>query len=53
MSVDISIEENAENLCNLFSEIVRPQHIVHMVTDNAPNYKFAGTLLSEKYPSVT
>ncbi|XP_042017815.1 uncharacterized protein LOC121765670 [Salvia splendens] len=55
-SVDISsIEANAENLCNLFAEIVEivgPQNIVHMVTDNAPNYKNAGSLLTEKYPSI-
>ena len=42
-SVDISgIEANAENLCNLFTEIVEivgAQNMVHMVTDNAPNYK--------------
>ncbi|XP_039022455.1 uncharacterized protein LOC120154889 [Hibiscus syriacus] len=55
-SVDASdIESNAETLCNLFSEIVEivgPKNVVHMVTDNAANYKAAGKLLCEKYPSV-
>ncbi|XP_047943142.1 uncharacterized protein LOC125189978 [Salvia hispanica] len=56
-SVDISgIEANAENLCNLFAEfveIVEAENIVHMVTDNAPNYKNVGSLLNERYPTVT
>ncbi|KAE8717198.1 seed maturation protein PM36 [Hibiscus syriacus] len=55
-SVDASdIESNAQTLCNLFSEIVEiigPKNVVHMVTDNAANYKTAGKLLCEKYPSV-
>ncbi|XP_042415140.1 uncharacterized protein LOC122004296 [Zingiber officinale] len=55
-SVDASdVETNAQNLCNLFAEIVEivgPRNVVHMVTDNASNYKAAGTLLSEKYPTI-
>nr|XP_043629847.1 uncharacterized protein LOC122601143 [Erigeron canadensis] len=55
-SVDASgIESNAHNLCNLFGEIVEfvgPQNVVHLVTDNAANYKAAGRLLSERYPSI-
>ncbi|XP_024009284.1 uncharacterized protein LOC112084392 [Eutrema salsugineum] len=55
-SVDASgIYTNAENLCNLFAEIVEmigPQNVVHMVTDNAPNYKAAGAKLVERYPAI-
>ncbi|XP_023752194.1 uncharacterized protein LOC111900549 [Lactuca sativa] len=55
-SVDASdIESNAQTLCNLFSEIVDivgRQNVVHLVTDNAANYKAAGRLLCEKYPSI-
>ncbi|XP_039013548.1 uncharacterized protein LOC120143239 [Hibiscus syriacus] len=54
-SVDASdIESNAQTLCNLFSEIVKIvglKNVVHMITDNAANYKAAGKLLCEKYPS--
>ncbi|KAK1440659.1 hypothetical protein QVD17_06488 [Tagetes erecta] len=53
-SVDASdVEANAENLCNLFAEIIEIvgyMNIVHFVTDNAANYKAAGKLLCEKYP---
>ena len=56
-SVDISsIESNAENLCNLFAEIVEMvgvKNVVHMVTDNAANYKASGALLCERYPTIT
>ncbi|XP_027181907.1 uncharacterized protein LOC113780291 [Coffea eugenioides] len=56
-SVDASdFESNAEYLCNLFSEIVEivgPSNVVHMVTDNASNYKAADRLLSEKYPTIS
>ncbi|XP_071922743.1 uncharacterized protein [Coffea arabica] len=56
-SVDASdFESNAEYLCNLFSEIVEivgSSNVVHMVTDNASNYKAAGRLLSEKYPTIS
>nr|GEZ57002.1 hypothetical protein [Tanacetum cinerariifolium] len=55
-SVDASsIESNAENLCNLFSEIVemvRVKNVVQMVTNNGVNYKAAGILLSERYRTV-
>ncbi|XP_042466040.1 uncharacterized protein LOC122048551 [Zingiber officinale] len=55
-SVDASdVETNAQNLCNLFAEIVEivgPRNVVHMVIDNASNYKAAGTLLSEKYSTI-
>ncbi|KAL7611343.1 hypothetical protein Lser_V15G12631 [Lactuca serriola] len=56
-SVDASdIESNATNLCNLFAEIVEmvgEKNVVQMVTDNAANYKLAGTKLCERYPSIT
>ncbi|KAK4387221.1 hypothetical protein Sango_2592700 [Sesamum angolense] len=55
-SVDVSaIESTAENLCNLFAEIVEMvgvKNVIHLVTDNATNYKVAGRLLSEKYPTI-
>ncbi|KAL3518575.1 hypothetical protein ACH5RR_021164 [Cinchona calisaya] len=51
-SVDASdIETNAQILCNLFVEIVGPKNVVHIVTDNASNYKAAEGLLTEKYPT--
>ncbi|KAM0036374.1 putative transcription factor/ chromatin remodeling BED-type(Zn) family [Helianthus debilis subsp. tardiflorus] len=56
-SVDASdIESNAEGLCNLFSEIVEivgSKNIVHLVTDNAANYKAAGRLLCDRYPMIS
>ncbi|XP_027102739.2 uncharacterized protein [Coffea arabica] len=55
-SIDASdIVTNAENLCNLFAEIVEmvgSKNVVHLVTDNASNYKAAGTLLNERYPTI-
>ncbi|XP_052622338.1 uncharacterized protein LOC128127703 [Lactuca sativa] len=55
-SVDASdIEGNAQTLCSLFSEIVDivgRQNVVHLVTDNATNYKNVGRLLCEKYLSI-
>ncbi|KAL0404286.1 UNVERIFIED_CONTAM: hypothetical protein Sradi_2069400 [Sesamum radiatum] len=55
-SVDVSaIESTTEMLCNLFAEIVEMvgvKNIVHLVTNNAANYKAAGRLLSEKYPTI-
>ncbi|XP_071917038.1 uncharacterized protein [Coffea arabica] len=55
-SIDASdIVTNAENLCNLFVEIVEmvgSKNVVHLVTDNASNYKAAGTLLNERYPTI-
>ncbi|KAJ9568146.1 hypothetical protein OSB04_004112 [Centaurea solstitialis] len=56
-SVDASdIESNAVNLCNLFAEIVEmvgEKHVVQLVTDNAANYKLAGSYLSKRYTSIT
>ena len=56
-SVDASdIASDATNLCNLFAEIVEMvgrNNVVQLVTDNAANYKLAGTKLCEKYPSIT
>ncbi|CAN6902512.1 unnamed protein product [Brassica oleracea] len=55
-SVDISdICGSVENLCNLFADVVGmigPENVVHLVTDSAPNYKAAGRLLSEKFPTI-
>nr|XP_043634832.1 uncharacterized protein LOC122605932 [Erigeron canadensis] len=55
-SVDASdIESNAEDLCNLFAEIVETvgcSNIVHFVTENGANYKAAGSLLEERYPMI-
>ncbi|CAI9102820.1 OLC1v1001165C1 [Oldenlandia corymbosa var. corymbosa] len=46
----------SENLCNLFAEIVDmvgKENVIHLVTDNAANYKVAGRLLSERYPLIS
>jgi hypothetical protein len=55
-SVDASdIVKDATNLCNLFVELVEfagPQNVVHLVTDNAANYKAAGRMLHDKYPHI-
>jgi len=55
-SVDASdIVKDAQTLCNLFVELVEfagPNNVVHIVTDNAANYKAAGRLLNDKYPSI-
>ncbi|KAL3523232.1 hypothetical protein ACH5RR_016066 [Cinchona calisaya] len=52
-SVDASdIETNAQNLCSPFVEIVGPKNVVHIVTDNASNYKAVRGLLTEKYPTI-
>ncbi|XP_010436496.1 PREDICTED: uncharacterized protein LOC104720259 [Camelina sativa] len=55
-SVDASdIYASAENLCNLFAELVGmigSDNVVHFVTDSAPNYKAAGKLLVEKFPTI-
>ncbi|XP_031269412.1 uncharacterized protein LOC116127894 [Pistacia vera] len=43
-------------LFSLFEEIalwVRPNNVVHLVTDNGANYKAAGRMLSEKYSNIT
>ena len=55
-SVDASdIISDAQTLCNLVAEIVEIvswKNVIHLVTDNAANYKAAGRLLNEKYPSI-
>ncbi|XP_039122041.1 uncharacterized protein LOC120258657 [Dioscorea cayenensis subsp. rotundata] len=55
-SVDASdMISDASTLCNLFTEIVEIvgwKNVVHVVTDNAANYKAAGRLLNDKYPSI-
>ena len=56
-SVDVSeIVKSARNLFKLFDEVVTwvgPKNIVHMDTDNASNYVFAGKLLCEKYKTIS
>ncbi|CAL0299742.1 unnamed protein product [Lupinus luteus] len=55
-SVDASdVVKDAKTLCNLFIELVEfvgVTNVVHLVTDNAANYKVAGAMLSEKFPSI-
>ncbi|KAL8541031.1 hypothetical protein ACS0TY_002355 [Phlomoides rotata] len=55
-SVDASdIVKDASTLCNLFVELVDwvgAKNIVHFVTDNGANYKVAGVLLNDKYPTI-
>lgn len=55
-SVDVSgFVKDAQTLCNLFMEMVDfagVDNVVHMVTDNAANYKAAGNLLNDRYPSI-
>ncbi|XP_039126919.1 uncharacterized protein LOC120263064 [Dioscorea cayenensis subsp. rotundata] len=55
-SVDASdMISDSSTLCNLFAEIVEIigwKNVVHVVTDNAANYKAAGRLLNDKYPSI-
>ena len=55
-SVDASdIVKDAPTLCKLFEDMVEfvgASNVVHLVTDNAANYKAAGRLLNEKYPSI-
>ncbi|XP_054782037.1 uncharacterized protein LOC129289285 [Prosopis cineraria] len=55
-SVDASdIVKDAQNLCNLFMDMVAftgANNVVHLVTDNAANYKAAGRLLNDKFPSI-
>lgn len=51
-SIDASdVVNDAITLCNLFVELVEhvgPKNVVHLVTDNAANYKAAGRLLNDK-----
>ncbi|KAL8529886.1 hypothetical protein ACS0TY_007085 [Phlomoides rotata] len=55
-SVDASdIVKDASTLCNLFVELVDwvgAKNIVHFVTNNGANYKVAGVLLNDKYPTI-
>ncbi|KAF1862826.1 hypothetical protein Lal_00040094 [Lupinus albus] len=55
-SVDASdIVKDARTLCNLFIELVEfvgVTNVVHLVTDNAANYKAAGAMLNEKFLSI-
>ncbi|KAF1866008.1 hypothetical protein Lal_00041706 [Lupinus albus] len=55
-SVDASdVVKDARTLCNLFIELVEfvgVTNVVHLVTDNAANYKAAGAMLNEKFPSI-
>ncbi|XP_054808669.1 uncharacterized protein LOC129310777 [Prosopis cineraria] len=47
--------KDAQNLYNLFMDMVAfvgANNVVHLVTDNAANYKVAGRLLNDKYPSI-
>ncbi|GKU92834.1 hypothetical protein SLEP1_g6507 [Rubroshorea leprosula] len=55
-SVDASdVVKDASMLCNLFKELVEfvgASNVVHLVTDNAANYKKAGKLLNDLYPTI-
>jgi hypothetical protein len=55
-SVDASdIVKDATNLCHLFVELVEfasPKNVVHLVMDNAANYKATGRILHDKYPHI-
>ncbi|GKV26461.1 hypothetical protein SLEP1_g35752 [Rubroshorea leprosula] len=55
-SVDASdVVKDASMLCNLFRELVEfvgSDNVVHLVTDNAANYKKAGRLLNDIYPTI-
>ncbi|XP_019433061.1 PREDICTED: uncharacterized protein LOC109339956 [Lupinus angustifolius] len=54
--VDASdVIKDAKTLCNLFIELVEfvgVNNVVHLVTDNAANYKAAGAMLNEKFSSI-
>ncbi|KAF1893456.1 hypothetical protein Lal_00001934, partial [Lupinus albus] len=46
---------DGRTLCNLFIELVEfvgVTNVLHLVTDNAANYKAAWTMLNEKFPSI-
>ncbi|XLU24370.1 hypothetical protein S245_060436, partial [Arachis hypogaea] len=55
-SIDASsIVKYASHLCNLFSDMIewiRPNDIVHVVTDNAANYVAAGRLINKKCDNI-
>eukprot|EP00253_Pinus_taeda_P019201 PITA_19201 len=47
--------KDARLLCDLldvFSQEVRPQHVVQVITDNATNYVVAGKMLMERHPNL-
>ncbi|XP_019434728.1 PREDICTED: uncharacterized protein LOC109341306 [Lupinus angustifolius] len=47
--------KDVKTLCNLFIELVEfvgVNNVVHLVTDNAANYKVAGAMLNEKFLSI-
>lgn len=49
------VKSSSQLLCNLFSnivELVGKENVVHMVTDNAANYKGDGKKWNEKYPKI-
>lgn len=56
-SVDASdVVKDAGTLLKMFEEValwIGPNSIVHFDSDNGSNYKAAGRMLSEKYPSIT
>ncbi|XP_031278101.1 uncharacterized protein LOC116136558 [Pistacia vera] len=56
-SVDASdVVKDDRTLLKMFEEIalwIGPNSIVHFVSNNGSNYKAAGRMLSEKYPSIT
>ncbi|GAV60136.1 DUF659 domain-containing protein [Cephalotus follicularis] len=52
----LDVMKDAETLCNWFEEMVLwrgHSNIVHIVTDNGPNYKVARRTLCEKYETIT
>ncbi|XP_019432954.1 PREDICTED: uncharacterized protein LOC109339878 [Lupinus angustifolius] len=55
-SVDVSdVVKEARTFCNFFIELVEfvgVTNVVHLVTDNAANYKAARDMLNEKFPSI-
>ena len=55
-SIDVfDIVKDSTNLFHLFDEIIElvgPNNIVHMVTDNAVNYVAARRLISQKYKHI-
>ncbi|XLU41322.1 hypothetical protein S245_036136, partial [Arachis hypogaea] len=55
-SVDASdMIKTADTLFKLFAEVIEwvgSSNIVHVVTDNAANYVYAGKLIHEKYPNI-
>ncbi|KAF1869270.1 hypothetical protein Lal_00020947 [Lupinus albus] len=55
-SVDASdVIKDSKTLCNLFIELVEfvgVTNVVHLVTDNAANYKAGGAMSNEKFSSI-